>query len=287
MSIFPPAGLGEQIVQELRRGHLETCELIIRLQRINPKLTVQGIYKALRALRSGGIVFMERKQAMLNIRWLQDLESFTSLAQHRYRDPRSGSGHFLQLQDGDRITYTFKNAIQVDAFWNHMLYILFEALPGIDRWYAYASHCWWLLGRRAEEIILRDFITAHGIRYLFTVGSRTPLDRAVAKDFDNNMSQYHMRDAPLFAARANHQGIVLNVIGDFVIEAHYDKRTAERLEKFYLEHDVADAATTAKLEALVAEPSKIKFTIMRNAKKAQKLARLFARNFHFVATAAH
>ncbi|OGH62108.1 MAG: hypothetical protein A2848_01370 [Candidatus Magasanikbacteria bacterium RIFCSPHIGHO2_01_FULL_50_8] len=280
MLTFPTQGLGESIVRELKQGQLENGELINRLQQKNPRLTLQGIYKALRALRASGIVFMERKQTMLNIRWLQELDSFTSLAEHAYRDPRAGSGHFLQLQDGDRITYSFKNAVQVDAFWNHVLYILFEALPSLDRWYAYASHCWWLLGRREEELVLRDFMTSRGIKYLFTVGHHTPLDRAIAKDFDNTMSQYHMRDEPLFRGRANFLGIVLNVIGDFVIEAQYDKRTTERLEKFYAEHSNADTETIAALEQLVALPAKIKFSITRSRVKAEKITRSFTKNFH-------
>ena len=281
MSLFPTPGLGESIVQELRNGPLETKDLVTNVRRHHGDATVQGIYKALRALRAQEIVFLQRKEASLNLRWLQRVESFASLAENAYKDPTASSGHFLQMRDGDRIVYALKNAIQVDAFWNHVLYVLLQTIPDIDRWYAYASHCWFLLGRRKEEIALRDFMTGRGVRYLFTVGHRMPLDRALARDFDGTMAQYHMLGQPLFPHRPNHLGIVLNVIGDYVIEAHYDKHTTDRIEQIYASHAKINAQTIADLEAVLAHPAKIKLVIMKNQTKARKIAKMFQKYFYF------
>jgi hypothetical protein len=280
MNLFPAAGLAESIVQELRYGPQSTKDLIITLQKKH-KVTVQGIYKSLRLLRAQGIIFLQNKEALLNLRWLQRLESFTSLAEHANKEPIIGSGHFLTLQDGDRITYSFKNPLQIDAFWNHVLYVLFDAIPNIDRWYAYASHCWFLLGRRKEEIVLKDFMKKRHIRYLFTVGHKLPLDRSITRDFDGVFSQYFMLDKPLFSHRSNHLGIVLNVLGDYVLEAQYDKYTVERIEQFYTKTHLATPETIAKLEEIVALPSKIRFTITKNSSKAKKLSLLFQKHFYF------
>jgi len=39
---------------------------------------------------------------MLNQSWLRELENFVVLAEHAYRNPISDSGHFLQMEEGDR-----------------------------------------------------------------------------------------------------------------------------------------------------------------------------------------
>lgn len=280
MPLFPGSGLAEKIVHILRQGPLDISALMQRLQQKERRVTIQGIYKALRQLRAQQIVFLQQGEVTLNLRWLHELESFASLAEHAYHDASGSSGHFLQMQDGDRIVYAFKNPIQVDAFWNHVLYSLFEALPNVDRWFAYASHCWFLLGRRNEELALKSFMLKRGIRYLFTVGHQSPLDRTIKHDFDGTHAQYVMLEAPLFQKRANHLGIVLNVVGSYIIEAHYDKKTVERIETFYQATTKLTKEKIVELEKIVTLPARIKFVITRNEQKAKKFATMFGKRFY-------
>ncbi len=283
MVLFPSSELAERIVEELRQGPLETVELIKRLQKTN-QVTVQGIYKALRSLRKQEIVLLQQREATLNLHWLHELESFATLAEHAYHDTQSQSGHFLQLHDGDRISYSFKNPIQVDAFWNHILYSLFAALPKTKQWFAYASHCWFLIGRRKEELTLQKFMARRGINYLFTVGHRSALDRVVSKDFDGTHAQYAMLGEPLFTKKRAYLGVVLNVFGPYIIEAHYDQATVDRIEHFYQTTTKLTPTSIKELEAIVALPSRIKFVISRNEKKAEKLARQFGKRFYLKKT---
>ena len=281
MATFPSSSLSESIVEELGHGPLLMDGLRKALARRGINVTVQAVYKALRGLRKNGLVFLQKGEATLNVRWLQQLETFVSLAQHAYADPSVGNGNFLQLRDKDRIVYSFKNPVQVDAFWNHVLYSLFAAHPRLDRWFAYSSHQWFLLGRRKEELALMGYMRKHGIRYLFTAGHKSSLDRAVAKDFDGNLAQYHMLDKPLFPGRHNHLGIVLNVLGDYVIEAQYDKSTTDDIEAFYQTHAKIEPQSINELEDRVTKQAKIRLVILRDAAKAKKLSRLFEKSFYF------
>jgi hypothetical protein len=281
MKFFHRLGLAGSIIQELRDGPIRMTKLKARLRTRGLTFTEPGIYKALRGLRSDDTVFLQKGSVTLNLRWLQELESFVSLAQHSHVDPRHKTGNFLQLADGDRIIYSFRNPVQVDTFWNHVLYSLFEAIPKLDRWYAYSSHHWFLLCRRSEEIALMTFMKQRGIRYLFTSGNRSALDASVVKDFDGITAQYNMLDTPLFPKRRNARGIVLNVVGDYVIEAQYDKLTTERIESFYSTHSKIEPAAIAALEDVVTKKAKIRFVIMKNSMKAQRLSRSFEKYFYF------
>lgn len=281
MITFPKHGLDQKIVDKLQKGPLKTGDLIQLVKKISGPVTIQGIYKSLRSLKKEGIVLVEKKEAMLNQFWLQQMEKFTSLAKHAYRYPISDSGHFLQMEDGDRITYRFKDPIQVDIFWNHILYILFDAIPNLDRWYAYSSHCWFLLARRKDELALKEYMNKRSIKYLFTVGHKTSLDQFVRSDFDGINSKYHMLTKPLFIEKVNNLGIVLNIVGDYIIQAQYDKITTDKIEKFYETHTRVDTESTKELEEIVSNGGQIKFVIMRNAKKANKLSKLFEKNFYW------
>lgn len=280
MSFFPPAGLSEAIVLELRSGPREMKDLIKALSVHGRQTTKQGIYKALRLLRAQEVVFLQAGEVSLSLRWLELLERFVSLAQHACTDPAAGAGHFLNLADGERIAYTFKNPVQLDAFWNHVLYLLFEAIPELDRWYAYASHNWFLLARRKEELALYRFMNKRGVRVLYTVINKTPLDRFVAKDFDGNMTQYHMAGRAFLPTRRNQLGLVVNIVGDFVIEAEYDKALTGALESFYAKHAVLDAPRLQELAEIVSMPVRTKLVLARNKSKAKKLRRVLDKYFY-------
>ncbi len=281
MSLFPPLGLGEAIIFELRQGPREMNDLIKALHARGQRVTKQGVYKAVRGLRGQEIVFLQAGEVSLSLRWLERLENFVSLTQRSYVDSSVGAGHFLNLTDGERILYTFKNPVSLDAFWNHVLYLLFEAMPELDRWYAYASHCWFMLARGKEERALYRFMNKRDVRVLYTVGHQTPLDHLVASHFDGRMTQYHMLERPLFSERRNHLGLVINLLGDFVIQAEYDKKMTEAIESFYKKHRAVDAENLRELEAIVSTPTRTKLMITRNKSKARKLVRLFEKHFYF------
>lgn len=281
MNFFPGIGLSEIIVQFLRDGPLKIAGLKIKLKNANHSFTEQGMYKSLRSLRNNDIIIIKNSLVMLNSYWLQQLDSFVSIAQHSNVSSTIGVGTILQMQSGDSIIYSFKNPVQVDTFWNHALYTLFEVLPTITRWYAYSSHHWFLLCRQKEELALMSFMKKRGIRYLFTSGHTLPLDLVVRTYFDGVMSQYAMLETPLFQKRGNHLGIVLNILGDYIIEAQYDKHTTERIEEFYQTYVTVEKESIQKLEETVTRSAKIKFTVTKNSFKAQKLSRSFEKYFYF------
>ena len=279
MPLFPSPGIAGRIVQSLRNGPLATSALLTSLQQKKDPVTVQAIYKALRQLKKEGIVFVQHQEVTLNMRWLEELEAFTTVAMHHQHASARDNGHFLTMQDGDRIRYAFQNPLQVDAFWNHVLYLLFEAYPQVREWYAYASHCWFLLGRRTEELALQHYMKKRGISYLFTVGHRTTLDRVVARDFDGTQTQYQMRSEPLFRQRPNHLGLVVNVFGPYIIEAHYDKHTTDQLEHFYRTTSSMTPEASSILQGILENSGRISFVIIRHERKARELQKQLGTGF--------
>ncbi len=283
MPIFPPTGLGEALILELRHGPQDVQALIDKLCLGGHKATKQGAYKALRFLRAREMVFLQAGKAFLNLRWLERLEHFVSLTQHTYADPASNTSHLLNIEDGERIVYSFKNPISLDGFLNDLFYSLLEALPNLDHCYSYASHNWFLLAHREEELSLYRRMNKRGVRVLYTVAHTTPLDRLAAKDFNGDMMQYHMAEGSTFFTHRKQVGLVVHIIGDFVIQAEYEERFIQAIDLFYSKNTFISAERACELNSIISTFGRTKLVITRHEKKAQKFRRRLERNF-FVPT---
>ncbi|MDP1690060.1 MAG: hypothetical protein Q8L52_02560 [bacterium] len=264
------------ICTQLQRGSVDTTTLIAQIREQRPKTTKQGVYAALRQLRRDEIVVMHAKKASLNVRWLKQMDQFFLIAEQYYVEGDFGRDNFLNLKDGERISYFFSTPTETDQFWGHALLILAESAASNDEpVYLYNPHEWFLLARSESEREYISIITRRR-RFLLTAGAKTPLDRAVANEFDGDMSQYHMLDAPLFTKN----NYYLNIIGDFFIEVWLDPHIAAHIEEVYREAEKVDEDIKIKLAEIVACKGRSKLTISRNIKRAAKLKKMLGKNFY-------
>ena len=265
--------LEELTILHLQKGPVITTDLLRLLQKEIPKTTKQGMYVLLRKLIQAEVILKHKKQISLNIAWLTKLESFISLAEHFYSNAHK-SGGFLGLADGEKIKYEFQNLKVTDAFWNHVLYLLIEAHPKTP-WFTYNPHCWFFLARPDSERALRDFVGKNGSRYLLTVGSKTPLDQAIKKEFDGQRNRYFMRESPLFPKMTYY----VSVIADYIVEGWIDLVQTAAIEKLYTSADAFNPEIEKQLQDIITRKGRTKLVISRNKKKAEKLRYKLAKPF--------
>ena len=177
------------ILDILKNGSMTTVDLIEAIKKKRPKTTKQGVYQVLRNMTKEEIVLIHKKKVSLNIRWLNKLNEFSAIAQHYYFQTNFGIGQFLNLREGEKIKYTFKNLSLTDAFWNHALYMLLETVNKDENWFSYNHHSWFFLARPEEEKALMKTIIKTR-QYLLTVGPNQAMDKIINREFDNNKSQY-------------------------------------------------------------------------------------------------
>lgn len=269
----------DSICTLLQLGPMGTTALIEHIQQQRPKTTKQGVYAALRQLRRDEIVVMHVKKASLNVRWLKQMDQFFSIAEQHYAEGDFGRDNFLNLKDGEKIAYFFSSPTETDQFWGHALVILAESSTSGDApVYLYNPHEWFLIARHASERAFIDIISKKR-RFLLTAGAKTPLDRAVAGEFDGDRSQYHMLDHPLFS-KSNYY---FNIVGDFLIEVWIDTSIAASIETIYQGEEKNPDAVRDALIKIVGGKGRSKLVISRNAKKAERLKRLLKKNFYIPA----
>lgn len=273
--MFPfHTNLEQHLISLLQKGPLSSADLLFAVRKKRSGTTKQGMYAALRKLIKAEIVVKHKAQVSLNVTWLTKLDSFASLASHFYSSD-ARSGNFLDLADGDRISYEFKSANATDAFWIHVLLLLVEAYPKAN-FLAYNPHCWFFLVRPESERTLRDVIMRKKSQYLVMVGGKRPLDRAIRKEFDGKGSQYSMREKSLFKKN----NYYLNVIGEYVIEVTIDTAQANAIDRLYNSAKSFTPDIEDELRDIITSKGRTRLIVSRDKKKAEKLRRMLAKPFY-------
>lgn len=276
MNILNPTSIEEQIVSLLQKNSLTGARLLEEIKKDRPKTTKQAVYAALRVLRSGEIVVKHRKLFSLSSVWIIKMTEFFHMARYFYTKTRTADEGFLNLEDGDRMSYVFKNPNVADMFWGHAFDILSEITPLAEPVYVYNPHEWFLLARHDSEKAIFDRITKTGKQLLVIAGGNTNLDKSLTKEFDGKISQYYPTDEVIFEKR----NYYLNIFDDFIIEAWIDEDVARKIDNFYQATPTWNKETEAILKKIIEIEGKNKLTISRNKKRAEKLKKVFKKYFH-------
>lgn len=276
MNLLKPSSIEEYIVSLLQKRAFSGAELLGEIQKSRPGTTKQALYAALRKLRGMEIVVMHKKVISLSSIWVIKMTEFFQLAKHFYTKSVVTDQGFLNLDDGDRISYTFKNPSVADVFWGHAFDVLSEITPLTEPIYIYNPHEWFFLARRDSEKVLFDKITGTGKQILVIAGGATTLDKSISKDFDGKTSQYYPTNENLFEKR----NYYLNIFDDFLIEAWIDETVAKKLDSFYETTKVWNSSAEASIKKIMTSEGKNKLTISRNKKRAEKFKIMFKKYFY-------
>lgn len=275
MNLLKPHSIEEYIISLLQNKSFSGTELLVLIRISRPKTTKQALYAALRKLKSSEIVVMHNMRISLSSIWVLKMTEFFQLAKHFYTKNSVIEEGFLNLEDGDRISYSFKNPNLTDIFWGHAFDILSEITPTTMPIYIYNPHQWFIIARPETEKTLYKKITASGQKMYTLAGSATPIDIAIKKEFDGTLAQYHTVDGTAFEKR----NYYFNIFGDFIIEAWLNESSAKKLDAVYENTQILDEAAIKRIKAVISETGEVKLTISRNAKKSTKLRKIFKQYF--------
>lgn len=272
MNLSTPTTIEEVIVASLAANAASGAQLLEKARGIKKTLTKQALYVVLRRLIGQEVVVKHGTMFSLSNVWLGKMAEFFQRAQERY-GVRTEGVDFLNLQDGDKISYAFKSPHEADRFWGHAFDVLAD-MHTKEPVYIYNPHEWFIFARQESELHLFNKLKDAKRQLWLTIGSRDPLDVYAKQFFDGQYLQYHMLERPLFE-KGNYY---LNIFGDYIIEATIDDAIAAQVEGLYKTTPAFDDAVIPALQRLVSK-GKTKLTISKNARKAQKLKKLFEPHF--------
>ncbi len=277
MNILKPSSLDEYIIQLLQKKSLSGADLLVEIKKYRPTATKQALYAALRKLKHDEIVVMNNMQISLSSVWVIRMAEFFQTAKYMYTKSVSQDDGFLNLADGEKISYSFADAHTADVFWGHAFHLFTEIFPVTQSLYLYDPHQWFMAVRHESEKTLFDNISNSGRLIYMLVGTRDSIDIQIASDFNQENIQYHATGDIVFEKR----NYYVNTIGDFIIEAYLDEDVTSRVDQFYKNTKTLNDTNREQLENLVKNSGKTKLVISRNSKKAVKLQKTIGNYFHF------
>ncbi len=273
--IYRPKTIEDYILLFLQKGSLKTSELLENIQDIRPGTTKQALYKILNKLKTEEVVVVRSKYVSLSSIWINRMAQYFTTAQRLYTTQGTPSEDFLQLEDGDKITYTFKSPNLTDIFWGHAFGILTEVTKQ-EPVYIYDPHEWFLLARPESEQKLFDQVQEKNKQLFILIGNNTPLDIAIGKEIVGDMVQYHTLPTDIFKK----DNYYINILGNYVIEVWLDPKISKEINSFYKTHTTIDESCKKELKEIIERQSKNKLVISHNARKAEKLKKVFKKYFY-------
>jgi|CXWL01.1.fsa_nt_gi hypothetical protein len=190
----------------LVEGSLTTKDLIEKLSRKHP-CTKQGVYRALRKLRSEEKIVTHQSLVSVNNFWREQMQSLLRL----HDAGSSVIGDVRELRKGDKLSLKLRGLSTTDQVWSHLFVGLEKELPSRYPLFLYNPHNWLsLLREETDRIHAQRLEQNHRPTYLI-VGSSGDLDKAVTQAMKFKYFEYS------FNARI-HQPDYMAIIADYVFQ---------------------------------------------------------------------
>jgi hypothetical protein len=227
------------------------------------KITIQGVYKALRTLVAHEVVIKRGTLYSLSEEW-----------RNRSIDTLSKSNNRFELAEGEKISFDLASLIHLDQQWKNVVLPLHEAYPTAPVFFYNPHEIWIHLNdsRKASEIAYFGAFKENKAYAFCLIGGNTEQDKSLKKELQNEYVQV--------AIGAEHfsKTDYPTIFGDYIITTRISPRLAEEIEKCYKE-----SATTASLEAglqkIGIEKKKVRLVIERDRQKAKKLRKKLSKEF--------
>lgn len=267
--------LDAQIIAVLVEGPRKSSVLVEILATKN-NCSVQSVYAVLRKLRSDSVVLLHKKILSLSTVWIEGQSKLVEKAKSIYLNTATESEFsFGTLENGDRITYQFKNPLLLDEMWGHLFLVLLERVERSMPIMIYNPHSWFPIVRHTSEKTIFQSLFDNGFRAYFSFAGKGELDRDICKKFVEPIGHSFSTGVELGLKK----GRYLNVVGDYVIEVELDETVTEDIGKYFAKYHTLEEANIKELQEIVSKRGRNKLTLSRNAHKAQRLRSRLAKDF--------
>lgn len=267
--------IAKQIITELVTGSKNSAVLVAKVAGAHD-CSVQSVYAVLRKLREQGIVLLNKKLLTLNIVWVEEQSELLKRARDTYLESTdSGTFSIETLEEGDRVTYQFKNPVLLDEMWGHTFMLLLNRIQKEIPIMIYNPHSWFPLVRYASEKTIFQSLFDNGFRAYFSFGGQEELDRDICKKFVEPIGHSYSTGVELGLKKEKY----INVVGDYMIEVELDEAVAEAINKYFSKYKKIEHSDAKELQEIVSKRGKNKLTLSRNSHKAQRLRSRLAKDF--------
>lgn len=267
--LFPIKKPEEYIIFILRNKVLSGPQLLKEVQK-KFSISKESFYRILRTLLLDEVILKNKTIYSIHSRWLESLSEFIN-----YNDGNTT----LSLQDGDQVTYTFKDAKSMYNYWAYMYDTLFKKHPRNTPILLYHSYHWFIYGRKEAETLFFKKFTKEKQLVLLSIGGNSLLEKDFKKDWASKYIQINTG-----ITYGNENTVYINVVGEYIFKVHTSKKFAEDIKKFLHETKIITPQTLDVLKTIIERKDHAKLTIKRSKKESQKWFTKYKKDFVFPKT---
>jgi len=262
----------EYIIEILDRGALDGPTLLKQIDEIYGPTTKQSVYKALRKLIHDEVLNKHSTHYSLNRYWLQKIRDFTD--RHIEKTESVDTGNILHFENGDSVTYNFKNPYLLDITWGHLFDILYEVSPVEQVILNYHPHEWLIMSRPETEKFWLDRFKEDKKIMCFTIGGSTFLDQNFQKEFSSDYIKINLGES--YGLRSDQY---LSVVGDYVFEVTTNKNFEEEVHHLFTQTEKLVDIDQKKIKQISKLKYRSKIKLSKNKSKADSWRKKFKRDY--------
>lgn len=256
--------LEDRIVRLLMDQNQTVKSLRKHLEKEAVSVSIQAIYKALRALTTEEIILKHLTDYSLSEEWRRGMSERFS--------PKKES---ITLSEGEMVRFDLNSLVHLDQQWKNIVFPLHEQYRGIPV-FCYNYHELWIHlneSRRKSELDYYKSFEKSKTPFYYVFGGNTVHDKHIGKLIENKYLKVNVGDS---AFPDTDYPIV---ISDYVIMTRISSKAAQKVEECY-KTSKSIAELEQKISKIGLEKVKIKLIIERNKEKAKKLRKRISKDFH-------
>ncbi|MBP9772989.1 MAG: hypothetical protein KBD26_04190 [Candidatus Pacebacteria bacterium] len=258
----------ERIVYELSSQAMTGPDLIEYFKDVPNPPSKESLYRILRQLQKDEVIYKNKSLYTLNQIWLRRMRLF--IDEHL----KSETMNLFDMQDGDKITYKFKNPNLMGIYWAHSGHVILENHNPKIPVLIYHPHEWLIHARTHSENYFLNGFKKRGQLGLFAIGGDTDLDKTFQKNWNSKYLEIGTK-ININAGLNTH----INVIGDYVFIITTEKSFGEKLDKIFQDNKSMTPTALYELKKLTEQNYKTKLVLMKSKKEAEKWKKRFKKYF--------
>ena len=169
------------------------------------------------------------------------------------------------LEDGDKITYKFKNPNLMGIFWTHAYNPIFNRHDSKIPILVFHPHEWLIHARTESELFFLSRFKDDKKLVFFALGSTSPLDKQFKQNHSNNFVQIGI-GLNLGLKKTEY----INVLGDYIFKVSVSKRFSEDIDTFFKKYSEITPENRLEIEKLSNRKDATKITLLRSKKESAK-----------------
>ncbi len=260
----------------LQKGPLPKAQLIEKVMKSRPKTALQSIYQEIRKLKTMEIVVIRKDIISLSSIWVHDMMNYFHAAQSFLADTTLPYENYRNLKEGERVSYTFQTAEQLDIFWGHIFILINQTAPANESTILFHPHEWFFVARHvSEEKLYNDLSNQKRPTYVIT-NNRESLDLEIVKKYKKGSLEWHSTNDNFLWKKDDYY---CSSFGDILVEGWVDKKTSVEIHDYFKRYTSLAECDTQELHRIITRKGKNKLIISRNRKRVQKIRTWFAKYF--------